>query len=46
MMINSKATVPIYKSQAETASVGGCHRYARGRHDAGLATSAKNGQQE
>jgi hypothetical protein len=45
-MINSKATVPIYNSQAETASVGGCHHYARRRHDAGLATSAKSSQQE
>jgi hypothetical protein len=46
MMIKSNAAMPIYKSQAETASAGGCHHYARGQHDAGLATGAKNGQQE
>jgi hypothetical protein len=46
MMIKSNAAMPIYKSQAETASASGCHHYAPSQHDAGLATGAKNGQQE
>lgn len=41
MMIKSNAAMPIYKSQAETDSAGGCHHFARGQHDAGLATGAK-----
>jgi hypothetical protein len=46
MMTKNNAVVGIHKAhgEAETAIAGGCHHYAKGEHDAGLATGANNGQ--